>query len=79
MGSELGPQPPWAAGRAAWSIPNPGGLQDAFDVLDLYDHANGRVEAIVRVIFVMPEPTPRGVEAFEEAAERAGIRLKRVR
>lgn len=83
------PSDPWTAGRAAWSIERPSAnLGAALDLLDEYEDRNGfpvdasqrrRVEAIVRVVFVMPEPTPEAVEAFEAASERAGVRLKRVR
>ena len=71
---------PWTAGRAAWSIERVGaGLGAALDVLDEYDGKGPLVEAIVRVLFVMPEPTPEAVEAFEDAADRVGVRLKRIR
>jgi hypothetical protein len=88
MGSDDLERYPWVTGRATWSIERPSGLTDAFDVLDEYDDREAfpvdsrqrrRVEAVVRVAFVMPDPTPEAVEAFEVAAERAGVRLKRVR
>ena len=71
---------PWTADRIAWSIERPAGLVAALDVLDAYNaEPRPLVEAIVRVVFVMPDPTPEAVEAFEAAAEGAGVRLKRVR
>ena len=77
-GHGLAGEPPWTYGRAAWSIERPSGFGEILAVLDAYDNAKA-VEAILRVVFVMPEPTPEAVEAFEEAADRAGVRLKRVR
>jgi hypothetical protein len=53
-------------------------MGEVMALMDAYE-GGAPVEAILRVVFVMPEPTPEGVEAFEDAAERAGVRLKRVR